>query len=262
MVLSFREIFEFCRLDEAYRRHTFPVKEIAKDLYLNRGMLSWEDDTLVSPAGDEHGITFKIDPSFKGTKLIAKAAYNTRKDEYTVTISPKFWNALKRQEPEHRLPFIAELDSILEHEYAHRQQNQLGSRNQKYVHPLMTPSEHNEYCNKSDDAYNEFRRGKYLKYLSQPMEIAAYARGVARKIDKKKDFDLNDYFCRMVIDDKFKYAARLKWEDAEHYLIATYKEIGGDVWKRFKKEFYNYFAKPHIGTESGYRDWLKSKRCD
>jgi len=159
--------------------------------------------------------------------LITNASYDMQEDFYNFWLSPRAIENIDSGKSEDLLN--VEIESFFVHEETHRQQNQLNISKQPYL---------------GDYDPDNFEMVK--KHLSQYQEIPAYARCIAKDLMENgyKEVDISKL-------------SNLKMTELSKLTIFTYKEIGGEVWKSFLKEVFNYFSEPSVGGNLAYESWLK-----
>jgi hypothetical protein len=208
-------------LREYYKRPDFNwVSEMVDKIYANK--------ESIDEIADKYHVEFEDGGDSK--LLIPRASYNNSDDKYYIWLNDTAINNIKSNKKSDDLK--REIESFLWHEETHRQQNQLKSSEQPYTGGDIDP-----------DNWEEQK-----SYLSQYCEIDAFARSVAADI-WKNGADSKD----------IANLKNLKMSYTSKHLIQSYEMIGGEVYKKFLKEIYNWYNEPYVGGKDEYRQWLKDK---
>jgi hypothetical protein len=167
----------------------------------------------------------------KNNVFIIRASYSTEMHLYTFIVRKDF-GSLGNIDNE----LAQEIREFYTHEQTHEQQDQLKPSLQRY------------YDGSEDDI---------KQYLSQNEEITAMARGVAYAIKSRSSLEEDDDVVRAIIVNDASILNLLP--DKDQAVVALYREIGGNAWKKFLKSVYSYFnssTASYLG-QIEYRKWLK-----
>jgi hypothetical protein len=206
------------KLYEMYRRPDFSWVHIMMERI-------YENPNDIDEIANEYNVEFN-DGGY-GKKLITSAGLK-KSGKIHIELNVNAVNLILRGK--HRSLIEDEIEEVLAHENTHIQQNQLKNIEQSYYNKASTWEERK-------------------KYLSQYVEIDAFARQVSKSMEDR-GFSESD----------ISNIQQLKLSDLSNDLIEDYFRIGGEILQKFLSEIYKWFKEPPVGNEIEYKNWLRSHR--
>lgn len=206
-------------LREYYRRPSFSfISKMIDEIY--------SDISKIDEIANQYGIEFE--EGGKSELIITEALYRSSDNKYHIFLSDKAIENIKNGQDADDLK--KEIESFLWHEETHKQQNQEKNSKQPYF---------------SDFDSNNWEEVK--RYLSQYVEIDAFARAVAA-----------DIWGNGADSKDLAKLEQLPMTQMSKSIVQSYKQINGKVWHKFLTEISNWYNEPHVGGKDEYRLWLKN----